>query len=278
MDWLGVLKYSPCASGLKSGQAKAKGILLNDQYLAPIREGCRKAFDLFVSSFGDKYPKAMKSFVKDKDIVTLVRNIIKKVHIMKMISHILHFIKQIVKANMPRKFHEKVRFWVRKGLIAEFSYPKLKSLPFGVNLFIYCTNSSAGAEGHLLQLALEAAKIPYQTIDLQSPEKYKSEIKGKSLFSINLVVCHAASGTPKRMCLFGIDLKKHYNIGYWAWELAELPNAFCLGLDMFQEIWTMSSFCTNTLEKKTTVPVLTVPLYANPDRTVIKNGRDYFNI
>jgi glycosyltransferase involved in cell wall biosynthesis len=242
------------------------------------REGMRKALDLFVSSFGDEYPKAMKCFVKDKDIVTLVRNMIKKVHIMRVISHILHFIKRVVKTILPRKFHEKIRFWVSKGLIAEFSYQRLKSPPFGVNLFIYCANSSAGAEGHLLQLALEAANIPYQTIDLHSPEKYKSEIKGKSLFSINLVVCHAASGTPKRMCLFGIDLKKHYNIGYWAWELAELPDVFCLGLDIFQEIWTMSSFCTTTLEKKTTVPVLTVPLYANPDRTVIKNGRDYFNI
>lgn len=202
---------------------------------------------------------------------------------MNVISHILYFMKRIVKAVLPRKVYEKVRSLLYKdavspGETAPIDYPESISLPFGVNLFIYCTNSSAGVEGHLLQLALEAAEVPYQTIDLHSPEKYKSEMKDKSLFSVNLVVCHAASGTPERMRMFGIDLKRHYNIGYWAWELAELPDAYCAGLDMFQEIWTMSSFCTNTLEKRVAVPVLTVPLYANPDKAVIESGRDYFNI
>ncbi len=47
-------------------QAKAKG-MLHDQYLAPTREDARKAFDLFVESFGAKYPKAVECLVKDKD-------------------------------------------------------------------------------------------------------------------------------------------------------------------------------------------------------------------
>ncbi len=50
----------------KSLQAKAKG-MLHDQYLAPTREDALKAFDLFVNSFGDKYPKAVECLVKDKD-------------------------------------------------------------------------------------------------------------------------------------------------------------------------------------------------------------------
>jgi len=199
-----------------------------------------------------------------------------------VISHILHFFKRVVKAILPHKVYKKIRSFVRKVLISrnnvdEFSYPESKKLPFGVNIFQYCAKNSAGVEGHLLQLALEAAEIPYQTIDLYSSGKYK--VKRKYLFSINLIVCHIAnSEMPKRMRLLGIDLKKHYNIGYLAWELAELPDALSFYLDMLQEIWTLSSFCTNSIEKKSTVPVLTVPLYANPDRTVIKNGREYFNI
>jgi transposase-like protein len=47
-------------------QAKAKG-MLHDQYLAPTREDALKALDLFVNSFGDKYPKAVECLVKDKD-------------------------------------------------------------------------------------------------------------------------------------------------------------------------------------------------------------------
>jgi putative transposase len=47
-------------------QAKAKRMLHN-QYLAPTREDALKAFDLFVESFGTKYPKAAECLVKDKD-------------------------------------------------------------------------------------------------------------------------------------------------------------------------------------------------------------------
>jgi putative transposase len=50
----------------KALQAKAKG-MLHDQYLAPTREEALKAFDLFVKSFEDKYPKAVECLVKDKD-------------------------------------------------------------------------------------------------------------------------------------------------------------------------------------------------------------------
>jgi putative transposase len=47
-------------------QAKAKG-MLHDQYLAPTREEALKAYQLFVESFGEKYPKAVECLVKDKE-------------------------------------------------------------------------------------------------------------------------------------------------------------------------------------------------------------------
>ncbi len=50
----------------KALQAKAKG-MLHDQYLAPTREEALKAYELFVASFGDKYPKAVECLEKDKD-------------------------------------------------------------------------------------------------------------------------------------------------------------------------------------------------------------------
>jgi len=199
----------------------------------------------------------------------------------KIRSHILHLIKRIVKAVLPRNIYERAHGWFYRVFIlrsGKVKVPKFGKLQRGVNLFMYCLNNSAGVEGRLLELALEAAKIPYNIIDLNAPEKFTSVMKGKPLYNTNLIVCHAASRTAVTILLFGIDLKKHYNICYWAWELAEVPDAYCGCLDMFQEFWTLSAFCTNALEKKSTVPVLTVPLYANPDRSVIKNGREYFNI
>lgn len=203
--------------------------------------------------------------------------------VLKVISYILRFIKRIAKAILPCEVYEKLRSLFYRNIVSRNKEVQLghhysAKLPLGVNLFIHCLKNSAGVEGRLLQQALEAAGIPYHIIDLSNPQKSKSELKDKALYNVNLVACHAASETPMTMLLFGIDLKKHYNIGYWAWELAELPNAFQSNLIMFQEVWTLSSFCTNAIEKKSTVPVLTVPLYADSNRTVIKNGRDHFNI
>ena len=41
--------------------------MLHDQYLAPTREDALKAYELFVASFGEKYPKAVECLEKDKD-------------------------------------------------------------------------------------------------------------------------------------------------------------------------------------------------------------------
>jgi glycosyltransferase involved in cell wall biosynthesis len=199
----------------------------------------------------------------------------------KMLSYILHFVRWIGKTVLTRNTYEKMHSWLYRVFILrskKVKVPKFAKLQHGVNLFVTYENGSAGVEAHLLKLALEAALVPYNIIDLNAPDKFPSDMKGKALYNTNLVCFHAASGIPARMLSFGINLKKHYNIGYWAWELAEVPDVYCECLDMFQEFWTLSAFCTNVLGKKTSVPVLTVPLYANLDRSAIKNGRKYYNI
>lgn len=199
-----------------------------------------------------------------------------------VVSRILFFIKRVAKAILPTKAYEKLKAIYWKHLTVqvpqeETATPVSEPLPFGVNLFIYNANNSAGMEGHLLQSALKAAKIPYQIIDLSDPERFRVEERGKLTYGVNLIVLHAASEAPKRMQLFGIDFSKYYNIGYWAWELDEVPDAYYAGIEMFQEMWTLSDFCTKALEKKATMPVLTVPNCSNPDRNVIPQGRDYFH-
>ena len=50
-----------------------------------------------------------------------------------------------------------------------------------------------------------------------------------------------------------------YNIGYFAWELPEFPDAWTSAFDYFDEIWTPSDFVTAALAMKAPVPVLTMP-------------------
>ena len=62
-----------------------------------------------------------------------------------------------------------------------------------------------------------------------------------------------------------------YNIGYFAWELPEFPDAWTSAFDYFDEIWTPSDFVTAGLVLKSPLPVLTMPhaiSFARPLETV----------
>jgi len=50
-----------------------------------------------------------------------------------------------------------------------------------------------------------------------------------------------------------------YNIGYWAWELPEFPDAWIHHAQYFDEIWTPSRFSAEAITAKLPVPVLTMP-------------------
>jgi putative transposase len=52
----------------KGSQAKAKG-MLHEIYLAETKEAAGKAFDLFVATYGAKYPKATECLEKDRDVL-----------------------------------------------------------------------------------------------------------------------------------------------------------------------------------------------------------------
>jgi len=58
----------------------------------------------------------------------------------------------------------------------------------------------------------------------------------------------------------GPDFRKDkYNIGYFAWELPDFPEAWMSSLDYFDEIWCPSDFVRESLALKSLLPVLTMP-------------------
>jgi len=52
--------------------------------------------------------------------------------------------------------------------------------------------------------------------------------------------------------------KGKYNIGYFAWELPEFPDAWMPALDYFDEVWCPSNFVRESIALKTPFPVLTM--------------------
>jgi glycosyltransferase involved in cell wall biosynthesis len=57
----------------------------------------------------------------------------------------------------------------------------------------------------------------------------------------------------------GIEFRKNkYNIGYFAWELPEFPDAWMPSLDYFDEVWCPSNFVRDSMALKALFPVLTM--------------------
>jgi glycosyltransferase involved in cell wall biosynthesis len=50
-----------------------------------------------------------------------------------------------------------------------------------------------------------------------------------------------------------------YNIGYFAWELPEFPDAWAASFDYYDEIWCPSDFTAAAVALKSPLPVLTMP-------------------
>ena len=50
-----------------------------------------------------------------------------------------------------------------------------------------------------------------------------------------------------------------YNIGYWAWELNECPDAWLPTMGMVDEIWAMSRFVQESFAAKSRLPVIHMP-------------------
>jgi glycosyltransferase involved in cell wall biosynthesis len=50
-----------------------------------------------------------------------------------------------------------------------------------------------------------------------------------------------------------------HNIGFWTWELDELPREWDEAFDAYDEIWVPSSFCQATIAARAPVPVIRMP-------------------
>lgn len=50
-----------------------------------------------------------------------------------------------------------------------------------------------------------------------------------------------------------------YNIGYWAWEMEEFPDAYAEYFKFYDEIWTCSRYCLDSMSMKAPIPVVNIP-------------------
>lgn len=123
-----------------------------------------------------------------------------------------------------------------------------------------------GESARCMARAAAAANLPAALVDLKLPCKnplsdasFASRLQPDNPHPVNVV--HLDPPAARDIDHHhGADFRRgKYNIGYWAWELPEFPDAWAPYAEYFDEIWTPSHFASDAIAEKVPVPVLTMP-------------------
>jgi glycosyltransferase involved in cell wall biosynthesis len=140
-------------------------------------------------------------------------------------------------------------------------------LRIGLNVVGYFrADLGIGESARCMARAADADNLPLALIDLKLPCKNPLS---DATFADRLQTAH-----PHPVNVFHVDppgmrdLDHHhgpalrrgkYNIGYWAWELPEFPDAWIAHAAYCDEVWAPSEFAAAAIRRKTPVPVLAMP-------------------
>jgi glycosyltransferase involved in cell wall biosynthesis len=127
--------------------------------------------------------------------------------------------------------------------------PSLDSLPFGVNLFGHVRGRSGVAEDARMAIeALEAADIPYSIHNVEpgasmpDEERHLESMQAQRPYAFNLFCMPAPTSAAAMLKIGKVALADHYNIGFWPWELPELPDIWRPAYDLVDEVWASSRY------------------------------------
>ncbi len=142
-----------------------------------------------------------------------------------------------------------------------------RTLQLGLNIAgFFRADLGVGESVRCMARAADAARIKTALIELklhcinpQTDDTFVARLQSDNPYPVNVFHLDAPVSS---------DIDHHhgaafrlgkYNIGYWAWELPEFPDAWVPFSDYFDEIWTPSRFTTEAIAQKLVVPVLTMP-------------------
>lgn len=143
--------------------------------------------------------------------------------------------------------------------------------PPGLNVVGYLhAELGVGEAARATLRAAQAAGVPVSLVDYREgplsrmEERVADELPRGARHGVNLFHINADQ-TPRSYADFGADFfAGHYNIGYWNWELPELPAAWRTSLDYLDEIWAPSSFVRDAVAEVARIPVTRIPYCVAP--------------
>ena len=193
--------------------------------------------------------------------------------IMKFVpSFIIKFVENIVVNKNGHKFDR----------VTEFD----KNLKNGVNFVGYLkAQSGLGQGSRLLLKAVEKTKYKFSAIDVKygdnksyDDKEFDDVLSKEFPYNINLYHIQPYINFENMIDQINIEnLKGRYNIGYFTYELEDIPKEWTSTFKYVNEIWTPSNFVTNAFKKLSPVPVYTMP-YGIETKKDEKLTRKHFDI
>lgn len=134
----------------------------------------------------------------------------------------------------------------------------------GVNIAGYVNSEFGLGEGVRATIrAIEAASIPFVinncTFNLHRKldSSYK-EFTDDNPYPINIVQVNVDLINIFIGHVRPDYFQNRYNIGFWAWEMPDFPQEWKSAFNLFNEIWTYSSYCADAIAMASPIPVIKI--------------------
>lgn len=137
--------------------------------------------------------------------------------------------------------------------------------------------SGRGEDVRTAAVALDAQAVPFQlrnTYDGGVEHQPKlanfpffGRLSREARYRANLFMLNADEMLPARAHLGEELFAGSYNIGCWAWELSQFPDAWLPALELVDEIWAPSRFIQQAIAERTAKPVIRMPLAVEPEES-----------
>lgn len=149
---------------------------------------------------------------------------------------------------------------------------------YGLNIAGYMrAETGLGESARLAAQACEDVGLPFSAHDIQASNSSRAEdrrwehkIIGENQHWVNLFHVNADYLPAAYKRLGAGFFEGHYNIGFWHWELTEVPDEWTPAFDLVDEVWAPTRFVVEAIRRKSPVPVVRVPhgIRVAPDASV----------
>lgn len=207
--------------------------------------------------------------------------------IMRQINQVKPVLKRMVPASVLRCAKKSVL----KQITAQIQNVKVvpydkTAYPHGINLIGPISSATGlGQSFRLLERVIRQCDVAYEIYDYAQDTRnridvseYSELIETELKYSINIWHVNPSQFAEAYASMGQTAFDKKYNIAYWLWELEEFPDEWVPYIQLLDEIWTPSEFISQSIRKKTTKPVYTVPYYVTAETDLTQYSRGYFGL